>query len=101
VKRILLVCSAGMSTSLLVSKMRIAALEQGIEAEIHAVAEAELSNHSDKADVVLLGPQVRFLLSKMKASLEPKGISVAVINSVDYGTMNGENVLKQAIELIG
>jgi PTS system cellobiose-specific IIB component len=100
-KRILLVCSAGMSTSLLVSKMRIAASEQRIEAEIHAVAEAELSDHSDKVDIVLLGPQVRFLLNKMKAFLEPKGIYVAVINSVDYGTMNGDNVLKQAIELIG
>lgn len=101
VKRILLVCSAGMSTSLLVSKMRAAACEQGIETDIHAVAEAELKDHSEKVDVVLLGPQVRFLLSKMKASLEPKGIHVAVINSVDYGTMNGENVLKHALELLG
>ena len=100
-KRILLVCSAGMSTSLLVTKMNVAASEQGINAEIHAVAEAEINEHLDKVDVILLGPQVRFLLSKMKALLEPKGIPVEVINSVDYGTMNGSNVLKQAINLIG
>lgn len=100
-KRILLVCSAGMSTSLLVTKMNIAASEQGINAEINAVAEAEINQHLDSVDVILLGPQVRFLLSKMKALLEPKGIPVEVINSVDYGTMNGNNVLKHALNLIG
>ena len=100
-KKILLVCSAGMSTSLLVTKMNLAAAKQGVEADINAVAETELKNHSDKVDVVLLGPQVRFLLSKVKASLDPKGIPVEVINSIDYGTMNGENVLKRALELIG
>lgn len=100
-KKILLVCSAGMSTSLLVTKMNLAAAKQGIKADINAVAETELNRYGDKVDVVLLGPQVRFLLSKVKAFLEPKGIPVEVINSMDYGTMNGENVLKRAIELIG
>lgn len=100
-QKILLVCSAGMSTSLLVTKMNVAALKQGIHAEINAVAEAEVNKHIDNVDVVLLGPQVRFLLSKMKALLEPKGVPVDVIQSVDYGTMNGENVLKQAMRLIG
>lgn len=100
-KKILLVCSAGMSTSLLVTKMNLAAEKQGVEAEINAVAEIEINKYSDSVDVVLLGPQVRFLLSKVKAALEPKGIPVEVINSIDYGTMNGENVLKRAIELIG
>jgi PTS system cellobiose-specific IIB component len=81
--------------------MNLAAIKQGVKADITAVAEIELNKYSDKTDVVLLGPQVRFLLSKVKASLEPKGIPVEVINSIDYGTMNGENVLKRAIELIG
>lgn len=100
-KKILLVCSAGMSTSLLVSKMNLAAVEQGIVTDITAVAETDLMKYSDKVDVVLLGPQVRFLLGKVKTFLEPKGIPVEVINSIDYGTMNGENVLRRALELIG
>ena len=36
--RILLVCSAGMSTSLMVAKMQAAATEQGIEASIAALS---------------------------------------------------------------
>ncbi|MBU5591899.1 PTS sugar transporter subunit IIB [Clostridium sp. MSJ-4] len=98
--RVLLVCSAGMSTSMLVAKMRTAAETQGIEAEINAVGESQISNYVDKIDALLLGPQVRFLLNKVKANLEPQGIPVEVINNMDYGTMNGEKVLKQALDMI-
>ncbi len=38
-KKIMLVCSAGMSTSLLVTKMEKAAVEKGEEIQIFAVAE--------------------------------------------------------------
>lgn len=99
-KKILLCCSAGMSTSLLLTKMQAAAKEQGIECLINAYSEADVKNHEDEMDVLLLGPQVRFLLSKMKAKYEPIGIPVDVINTVDYGTMNGAKVLAHALKLI-
>lgn len=99
-KRITLVCSAGMSTSLLVTKMNLAALKQRIEVQISAVAEVQLKDHWDETDVLLLGPQVRFLLGKLKTEGEKRGIPVEVINSIDYGTMNGEKVLNQALILL-
>lgn len=99
-KRIVLVCSAGMSTSLLVSKMQAAAKEQGFECSIEAYGEAQLRNHEDEVDVLLLGPQVRFLLSKLKTKFEAKNVPVDVINTIDYGTMNGAKVLKQAVDLL-
>lgn len=99
-KSIVLVCSAGMSTSLLVTKMQKAATEQDIQIHISAVSEADLKYHSEEIDCLLLGPQVRFLLSKMSGVLEAKGIPVAVINSVDYGMMNGQAVLEQALKLM-
>ena len=92
---IVLVCSAGMSTSLMVNKMKQSALEKGIEAEIWAVADAEAVNQVDKADILMLGPQVRFLQSKMKKIA--KGKPVEVIDMKSYGTMNGALVLEQAI----
>ena len=55
---ILLCCSAGMSTSLMVSKMQASAEERGIEATIWAVPEAEAQANAEKADVILLGPDV-------------------------------------------
>ncbi|MCM0649598.1 PTS sugar transporter subunit IIB [Clostridium swellfunianum] len=89
-----------MSTSLLVVKMNDAANKLGIEAKIIAVAEAELRHHIDETDVLLLGPQVRFLLNKYKTAYEPKGVKVDVINSIDYGMMNGEKVLNHALTLL-
>lgn len=98
-KRITLVCAAGMSTSLLVSKMNLAAATDGINVKIQAVPESSFERYANETDVLLLGPQVSYTLNKMKSQYEPRGIKVAVINSIDYGMMNGEKVLKQALDL--
>ncbi len=98
-KKIMLVCSAGMSTSMLVTKMKKAAESRGLEAEIFAVAEAEVKNHTD-VQVALLGPQVRFLKAKLEGMLADQGTPVDIIDTVAYGTMNGEKVLDQALSLI-
>ncbi|MFE9521823.1 PTS sugar transporter subunit IIB, partial [Bacillus velezensis] len=93
---ILLVCAAGMSTSLLVTKMEKSAQEQGKEYKIWAVSGDSVNQHIDKADVLLLGPQVRYLLPQLKKLGESKGVPVEVINTVHYGTCNGAEVLKSA-----
>ncbi|MGL4742544.1 MAG: PTS sugar transporter subunit IIB [Sarcina sp.] len=100
-KNILLVCSAGMSTSLLVTKMQDAAKTRGIECHIEAVAEADAINKVDNIDVLLLGPQVRFLLKKFEGLTAGKNVPVEVIDTIAYGTMNGDKVLSRALELIG
>jgi cellobiose PTS system EIIB component len=97
---ILLCCSAGMSTSLLVTKMEKSALEQGKKFTIWAVSSDAVRNHIDKADVLLLGPQVRFMLPQLKKLGEEKEIPVDVINTVHYGTCNGTEVLKFAEKLV-
>ena len=97
--KIILVCSAGMSTSMLVSKMREEANKRGLDANIDAFAESQLKDHMDGLDVVLIGPQVRFLEKKLRSSLEPKGIKVEIIDQMAYGLMQGDKVLDQAIAL--
>lgn len=93
---ILLVCSAGMSTSMLVKKMQTAATDKGIEATIWAVGDAESNTEVQKADIVLLGPQVRFLEANMKEKVNNEK-PVMVIDMASYGTMNGAKVLDTAI----
>ena len=100
-KTIMLVCSAGMSTSLLVTKMQKAAEAKGIDSDIFAVSASDADNNLANKDVLLLGPQVRFMKADFEKRLEPKGIPLDVINMADYGMMNGEKVLDQAITLIG
>lgn len=97
--RIQLFCAAGMSTSLLVNKMREAAKKAGIEAEIEAHPESELKKHLEGLDVALLGPQVQYKLKEDKKLCDQAGVPIAVIPMQDYGMMNGEKVLKLALEL--
>jgi cellobiose PTS system EIIB component len=97
---ILLCCAAGMSTSLLVTKMEAAAKAAGISAKIWAVSANEVNNHIDDADVLLVGPQVRYLLPKLKKTGLEKGIPVDLINPVHYGLCKGEEVLKFAKNLL-
>lgn len=99
-KDIMLVCSAGMSTSLLVVKMEQAAKEMGLDVNIFAVSESEANQHYGKISILLLGPQVRYLKKKLDKALEPLNIPVEVINSMHYGTLNGKAVLEAALDLI-
>lgn len=98
--RILLVCSAGMSTSLLVTKMEKAAKEQGKDYKIWAVPEAEAGNHIPEADVVLIGPQMRFWKKEAEKLASPQGIPVDVISTIDYGMNDGPKVLEFAEKLV-
>ncbi len=96
--KIVLVCSAGMSTSMLVKRMQDAAELEGLTIDIIAVGESEVSKIQN-IDILMLGPQVRYLKSKFK-NLEESGIPVTVIDTVKYGTMNGKAVLEDAKSLL-
>ncbi|WP_208559238.1 PTS sugar transporter subunit IIB [Marinilactibacillus kalidii] len=100
-KTIMLVCAAGMSTSMLVSKMEKAAKEDGVETDIFAVSANEADSYlaSKPVDVLLLGPQVKFLKKQMEEKVADKGIPVEVIDMRDYGMMNGKSVLDRALAL--
>lgn len=97
--RIKLFCASGMSTSVLVSKMREAAKAKGVECEINAYPESQIDQHLDSMDVALLGPQVGYTLGKVKEKCDPAGVPVQVIPMVDYGMMNGTKVLDLALSL--
>lgn len=96
---IYLVCNAGMSTSILVSKMKEEAKKQNLEVNIEAFSVEILDEKVDVANVILIGPQIRHMVPEIEKTVNGK-CPVAVINMRDYGMINGANVLKQALELI-
>lgn len=98
-KKILLVCSAGMSTSMLVKKMQDTANKEGKEYEVEALALSEAETKVDEVDVILLGPQVRFQKAQVEKVANGK-VPVDVIDMQQYGMMDGEGVLKQAESLM-
>ena len=96
-KRIVLLCSAGASTSMLMKKMRAAAEQEGYECTVEAHAVGDVKEYAD-ADVILLGPQVRFQLESVRGQVS---CPVEVVDMMAYGTMNGGLVLGQAKKLMG
>lgn len=97
-KKILLICSAGMSTSLLVTKMQKAATEKGLDFEISATGSGTYKAEAAKADVLLLGPQVRYMLREVSGAIPGKPIEI--IDMKAYGKVDGAAVLEQAMKLL-
>ncbi|AVN58902.1 PTS sugar transporter subunit IIB [Mesoplasma florum] len=94
--RILLCCSAGMSTSLLVSKMETAARNSGLEAKIEAMPVGEGKQKINDWDVVLLGPQVTYALAEFKAITNKP---VSTIPPAIYATAKGKEAVEMAVKM--
>ena len=98
-KKILLLCSAGMSTSMVVKKMKESANTRGISAEINAVGLELFQENLNNYDVFLLGPQVRFKKDDFQKIASTVGKKVEIINQMDYGMLKGEKILDWALTL--
>lgn len=98
-RNIVLLCNMGMSTSLMVSKMKEAAKKDGYECEINAYALQKAEKVMEKADIILVGPQISFELKRFKSLYPDKKIEA--ISIMDYGRMDGAKVLKHVKEVIG
>lgn len=82
---VLLLCSQGMSTGMLCEKITQAAKEDGKELHIWAASEIKAREHVGKADLILLGPQIRYLQKRI-SEMAP-GKPVEVIDMMAYGMM--------------
>lgn len=101
-KKIYLFCEAGMSTSIMVTKMMEVVDKHHMPLEIQAfpAIHAEEKVEQEKPVAILLGPQVRHLSDKLKKTFEPQGIPVGIIDTQSYGMMDGERAMKGVLKLI-
>ena len=101
-KKVYLFCSAGMSTSMLASKMQAVANSHNLPMEIEAFPDGKIGQIIEERhpDVILLGPQVKYRYQEIVDKFGSTGIPIQVIDQSDYGMMNGEKVLKSAIKLM-
>ena len=74
-KTIMLVCAAGMSTSMLVKKMEDAAAKEGVDAKIFATSTADAHDKLDSENpyVLMLGSQVWYLEGELQKDLRIPG----------------------------
>lgn len=97
---ILLACNAGMSTSLLVDKMKEAAEAMGMEAVVDAQSVEKIGDYYNDYDVLLIGPQIGYKLKQVKEEVG-EALPVGVIDMSAYGLMDGDKVVRQALSLLG
>ncbi|MGC9461512.1 PTS sugar transporter subunit IIB [Vibrio genomosp. F10] len=97
--KIFLCCSAGMSTSILVTKMKNSAHEKGVSCEINAYSISEFEERLLENDVCLVAPQVKFRFEHFKQRANEEGKACDLIDMLNYGMMKGDVILDQAIGL--
>lgn len=98
-RNIVLLCNMGMSTSLMVNKMKATSKEEGYECEIRACALQQAEDIVTTADILLVGPQIAFEIPNLKKSYPDKKIEA--IEMMDYGRMDGKKVLHHIKEVLG
>lgn len=94
-KRIMLVCNAGMSTGIMAKKIVDAS---GGTMEVFACGEGEYESHLDGVDMILVGPQIRFLVPDIQAHVT---CPVQAIPAPLYGSMNGAAVYQEILKVLG
>ncbi|MDD8048216.1 MAG: PTS sugar transporter subunit IIB [Thomasclavelia sp.] len=97
--KILLCCSAGITTSMLVNSMKKEAEKENEKTMIWAVAETALDLSWADADIILVAPQARSDINRIK-ELVNDSIPVELIDGVDFSSMNGKAVLQQALSIL-
>ena len=97
--KILLACNLGMSTSLLVEKITEEAKKKNIDAEVDAVPFDKVALSVNQTDILLLGPQVRYLVNKFKDQFGDKIPVIEAMNMSDYALLKADNILRDAMDL--
>ncbi|SJZ76681.1 PTS sugar transporter subunit IIB [Anaerorhabdus furcosa] len=94
---VLLICSMGASTGALCEKIKKAADQQNYDINIWATSLATANDEIEKSDIILLGPQIRYMLKKIVEAAD--GRPVEAIDMATYGMMDGEAVFNKVKEM--
>ncbi|MCL1928280.1 MAG: hypothetical protein FWG07_05765 [Treponema sp.] len=98
--KIALICEHGASTGICVRKMIEASSKLGIESDIAAHSAAKLESIINDLDCILLAPQLAFKLDHFKKTYPEHVSKMTIVNSMDFGMMDGEKILKEAVAMI-
>lgn len=94
--KIILLCGAGLSTSLLAKKMQAEAVKQNKDITVEAIAYSDADDSLEEADLYLLGPQIEYYLDRLKEMVPDR--PCAVVDMTIYGLMDGKRALAFALK---
>lgn len=98
--KVLLVCSGGMSSAIVVNALKKEADKNGIDIETKAVGTQEFDAEvRDGWDVALVAPQVRHRFDGFKESADAAGVPCQIIPPQAYSPLGGPTLLKLVKEI--
>ena len=102
-KTALLICTAGITTGLLVKNVQTAADERGLDIHVYSAPAiiAEQAIQSQAIDALMIGPQSKYEIARLKDFLTYKAVPYKLISKENYEILDGEAVLEEIIALIG
>lgn len=90
---IVFMCSAAMSTSIVMNKVAAAADEQDFPCVMSACAAQAAQEVAHTADIIVLGPQVAFMADEVRETCPQSKVIVADAGA--YGMLDGTKILEQ------
>lgn len=97
--KILLCCASGVTTNMLVSAIKESAKKEGIPLMCWAVGTLAVKFSWADADCVLVAPQSKADFNEVKEVVHGV-VPCEMINDQDFIKMDGDAILKQAMNLI-
>lgn len=97
-KKIVLFCANGFTTAMMAKKLKEAIEKQGLDYDSNAYPYAEIDERGKEADIILLGPQVRYNLKHVQKKFPDK--PAIVLDMQTYAVMDGEKIFKQVREIL-
>ena len=94
--KILLICNQGTSVSMLPKKIEDYAKGKGVDVHADAASFVNVENYVDQTDIMLIGPQARYLLKKMQNEYGDKVPVIQVINMLDFGLLKADKIFDEA-----
>lgn len=106
--KILFICCAGMSSSLVVRKLQnhIEDLKKSEKIKTDIIVDAipldKFRNNLNDYDLILLAPQIAYKLKEFKKIILLKDfkVPISVVHGRDYGLIKVEKILEDALSLI-
>jgi PTS system cellobiose-specific IIB component len=101
--KVVLVCTAVMSSSLPEEKIRQTAAASGRQMELKAVDATTMplwNYEEDTMDVIIFAPQVHFKKRGIIKQADLYGVIVTDIDTIAYGMVDGEKIFDQVLEAL-
>lgn len=99
-KKILLVCGTGASSGFMASNARKSAKAQGIKLDFIARSDSVIDDYIDEVSLIMVGPHLSYLIDDLRDDYADSNTPIELIEEEIYGTLNGEGLVSQALEIL-